>query len=155
MAWINKTNLPYLWGKIVGKIPNPNLLINGDFQVWQRGSSITTASGTAYTADRWSMWNGSGNTTVTSTDFNLQWTCGGNDNLIQIVEMPTRIVNKALTLTVSFNVPTGKSVSVHVAGATSATVGDSGFVANYVGIGTWERKTYYIVTGKQIGRAHV
>ena len=31
---------------------NPNLLINGDFQVWQRGDSITITS-SKYTADRW------------------------------------------------------------------------------------------------------
>jgi len=30
-----------------------NVLINGDFKVWQRGTSITVTSGTPYTADRW------------------------------------------------------------------------------------------------------
>jgi len=34
---------------------NPNLLINGDFQVWQRGTSFTTPV-EAYTADRWKAW---------------------------------------------------------------------------------------------------
>ena len=30
-----------------------NVLINGDFKVWQRGTSITVTSGVPYTADRW------------------------------------------------------------------------------------------------------
>ncbi|CAL9969909.1 hypothetical protein VPHD51_0022 [Vibrio phage D51] len=33
---------------------NPNLLINGDFSVWQRGTSFTNTSW-AYTADRWQV----------------------------------------------------------------------------------------------------
>lgn len=38
------------------QISNPNLLINGDFQVWQRGDGSKTVTGTGthqYTADRW------------------------------------------------------------------------------------------------------
>ncbi len=34
----------------IAAISNPNLLINGDFSVWQRGESF---SSTSYTADRW------------------------------------------------------------------------------------------------------
>ena len=35
-----------------GTFSNPNMLINGDFQVWQRGTSFTAGVG-SYTADRW------------------------------------------------------------------------------------------------------
>ena len=35
----------------VNQLSNPNLLINGDFQVWQRGTEFTNPRG--YTADRW------------------------------------------------------------------------------------------------------
>ena len=34
---------------------NPNLLINGDFQVWQRGASFTGIGMFQYTADRWRL----------------------------------------------------------------------------------------------------
>lgn len=38
----------------IAQLSNPNLLINGDFQVWQRGTSFTyTTSAMNYTADRW------------------------------------------------------------------------------------------------------
>ena len=35
------------------EIANPNLLINGDFQVWQRGESFTDTKSGQYFADRW------------------------------------------------------------------------------------------------------
>jgi hypothetical protein len=38
----------------VAQYARKNLLINGDFRVWQRGDPITTAASTDYFADRWS-----------------------------------------------------------------------------------------------------
>ena len=43
-----------------------NRLINGDMQVWQRGTSITTSG--AYTADRWTEVSGNSNQHIRSTD---------------------------------------------------------------------------------------
>ena len=42
-------------------ISNPNLLINGDFQIWQRGESFSNISN-KYTADRWMIKNAKSNT---------------------------------------------------------------------------------------------
>lgn len=39
--------------KQVSNLSNPNLLINGDFQVWQRGTFFTGVDNDIYTADRW------------------------------------------------------------------------------------------------------
>lgn len=49
--------LRYFYGKIlarIGNLSNPNLLINGDFQIWQRGTSFNIVKTIyQYTADRW------------------------------------------------------------------------------------------------------
>lgn len=44
-------------------ISNPNLLINGDFRVWQRGTSFSNFAN-KYTADRWYIANANGNTSL-------------------------------------------------------------------------------------------
>lgn len=43
--------------KIANNLSNPNLLINGDFQVWQRGEtvSISNDANRHYTCDRWAV----------------------------------------------------------------------------------------------------
>lgn len=38
--------------------PNENLLINGDFSVWQRGTDITSTAGSFFSADRWNTYSG-------------------------------------------------------------------------------------------------
>ena len=55
--------------KIVTNLSNPNLLVNGDFQVWQRGESFINTWDT-YTADRWKLMHVNAKTTTVekSTD---------------------------------------------------------------------------------------
>ena len=88
---------------------NPNLLINGDFQVWQKGESFNAAG---YTADRWR--NAQSNTAVTKIQHLQEGLCskfaikltktkdnGGNIYLHQALE-DYKTILKGKTLTVSF-----------------------------------------------------
>jgi hypothetical protein len=73
---ISDTNNPHgTTAEQVGAI-NPNLLINGDFQVWQRGTSFSSQDFMQYTADRWFIVSTDGNstTTVTKVDNGLKVT---------------------------------------------------------------------------------
>lgn len=51
-----------------------NKLINGDFQVWQRGTTFTDPTGlaTMYTADRWAAFRGAWTAGITVTKQNVQ-----------------------------------------------------------------------------------
>ncbi|MBC2478626.1 hypothetical protein HGI39_28980, partial [Clostridium beijerinckii] len=48
----------------IAQLSNPNLLINGDFQVWQRGTSFNS-SGVYYSTDRWRIDAGGGTNSIT------------------------------------------------------------------------------------------
>lgn len=55
-SWAKQENKPsYTYGEITGDAPfsNPDMLINSDFQVWQRGNSFDITERRMYTADRW------------------------------------------------------------------------------------------------------
>jgi hypothetical protein len=54
----NVGDLPIDYNALANKptISNPNLLINGDFQIWQRGESFSNIEN-KYTADRWMIKN--------------------------------------------------------------------------------------------------
>lgn len=51
--------------KTVNAVSNPNILINGDFQVWQRGASFANIEN-QYTADRWLIKNAKAKTATVS-----------------------------------------------------------------------------------------
>lgn len=91
-------------GKYINKnFSNSNLLINGDFQIWQRGTSFTTAG---YTADRWVV-SGSGITVkkenntlklvTTTTDANLTQHIESNLQGIKLSASVIYLKNNKLT----------------------------------------------------------
>ena len=47
--------MSYLAGieRVAQNIGHENILINGGFEIWQRGTSFSTPADGAYTADRW------------------------------------------------------------------------------------------------------
>jgi len=79
-----RANTPQEQSDLIGANLN-NIIINGDFQIWQRGDTFTT--GNKFTADRWYLYgNGTTNETVTrQTDvpkysgnsYSLRITAGG------------------------------------------------------------------------------
>lgn len=92
-------------------IENPNLLINGDFRINQRGQSSYTnsTSNTTYTVDRWrmSLGNSGLNGTVVTPKANggVNLTCsnaygGGATPFIQVLENPQNLIGKTLTFSV-------------------------------------------------------
>ena len=77
---------------LVNSKPNANLLINGGFDIWQRGTSFT-GNGDRYTADRWGA-----NSTVDSVDrveaningidgYALEYSTSSNGSIIYPVEL--------------------------------------------------------------------
>lgn len=48
---------------------SPNYIINGAFDIWQRGTSFSATSTSLYTADRWVMSNNGGTSSVTRQTF--------------------------------------------------------------------------------------
>jgi hypothetical protein len=65
---------------------NPNLLINGDFQVWQRGTTITGIGMFKYTADRWRLNTSaaSGTVTVSKVDDGMRVFIGDAPTLVLV-----------------------------------------------------------------------
>lgn len=57
-----RQNAPSIQAVIDNMTPPQNLLVNGDFQIWQRGSTFTLSHDerTEYVADMWFVWNGQG-----------------------------------------------------------------------------------------------
>lgn len=90
---------------ITKKIYNPNLLINGDFQVWQRGTEITQSANTnKYTADGWILGfvnDGKTHTVKKDTDGSMYIDPnGGYTKLRQVIEIPDSLRGKTVFLQV-------------------------------------------------------
>lgn len=85
----------------VSQLSNPNLLINGDFQVWQRGESFENVSPNVYTADRWKNTKlNTQNLSVEKDDNGMKLTTTDSRTVItQYIER--RLLNENYTLSLS------------------------------------------------------
>lgn len=109
------------------QIGNPNLLIDGDFQVWQRGNEFNITSNRMYTADRWIAYmnasDGYTSYTITNSSrrMKISSTSGECKFLIfQHVELNNSIIRKFLGKKLTLSV---KIISSNVQEiSTSATI---------------------------------
>lgn len=75
------------------QLSNPNLLINGDFKVWQRGEELTVGTG-KYCADRWKIYCPTGTVQFKKVDNGLKIVSVSNNstlNILQVIEHDERL----------------------------------------------------------------
>jgi hypothetical protein len=102
----------------------PNLLINGDFQVWQRGASFTGAGGLLqYTADRWHEWSAGGYTEVSKDVDGVKWVTGGNNSLKQILEKTAQTQNRVMTFSIKVKGTAGSVIYLAIEDINTPTSG--------------------------------
>ena len=86
----------------ISQLSNPNLLINGDFQVWQRGTSFNLSKNDVkYTSDRWKIWCNNDTPITISRENGLKFD-GANSNLYYHFEDSdfSKINNKIVTMSI-------------------------------------------------------
>lgn len=121
-----------------GEDYRPNILINGDFQVWQRGTSFTLPSNGKYSADRWGIWNyvdtnikvyKSGRV-LRVEEYNAVGGVGAYTPMYQNIEGYAEYAGKTLTLSCNLTLDTGVTASVSfydgVTGYTTGAISTSG-----------------------------
>lgn len=99
--------------QIVTQLSNPNLLINPDFRIWQRGErfEINTPS-REYNSDRWRCFNQANTTTIIEkTNNGLKHSSQGEgvSSLEHSFEIPNSIKGKKVTL--SYEIKANKEIS--------------------------------------------
>lgn len=99
----------------IAQLSNPNLLINGDFQVWQRGTSFNqTATGSLYCADRWQFvkTGNAANFLVNKVAGGVKVTNTSSDGvatyMVQTIEVPEYLQGKKVTLSYEGDLLTSK-----------------------------------------------
>jgi hypothetical protein len=159
---------------VMSSLRRKNAIINGDFPVWQRGTSFAGISSGTYAADRW-VYNGSGafqHTLSRSTDvptaaqagrlfnFSLLADCSVADAAVaatdvlaieQRVEGYNWLPLAQRPVTLSFWVKATKTGTYCVALTNSA--GDRSYVAEYTvnATNSWEQKTITITASPSAG----
>jgi hypothetical protein len=103
-------------GAVAPFVAGKNAIINGAMDIWQRGTSFTTTSGVAYTADRWNSWAVSGGGSVTTT----RQTVSDTTNLpsIQYCTKFQRVAGNTSTSLLSFFYTAESADSYRFAGQT-------------------------------------
>ena len=141
----------------VSTLSNPNLLINGEFAVWQRGESFTiprTGYGTGkYTADRWRVWANAdstgGNITVTKADDGMHIEADGAGFATYRFEEAEvkKLSGKTVTLSQSVDGVVSSAVrSFPTTGILNVTLPASGTI-NWIKLELGEEATPYVPKG--------
>ena len=170
--------LPAINGSsLTGISAQKNLIINGDFNIWQRGTSFAAAADATYTADRWKYQKSGAmvHTVSRSTDVPTQAESGHLSNysllatvttadgsigagdyctLTQRMEGYNSFPIHDKTITISFWV---KATGTNVTGVYCCTLASSGHNQNYPteytinSANTWEKKTVTLTIDTSAG----
>lgn len=176
------TDMDFTWttassgsGYAAGK----NVFINGDFKIWQRGTTFTFTSSDAYTADRFLVSAGSGGTVTVSqqtftpgtapvagyegsTYLQAAYSVSGTGCLIyQKIEDVRAFADQTVTVSFWARITSGTKASCYIDAVQNFGSGGSGAVVNsstsptFTLTTTWTRFTQVIpiasIAGKTIG----
>lgn len=160
-------------------LPNRNRIINGLFDIWQRGTSFAAIVTGTYTADRWVYTQtGAGGTRSVSQQANALGTLIGGMQAKQFLRMDITVLGSATAQTIGQRIEdvrtcAGETVSIScmvkgtltgavtlnvlqnfgTGGSPSATVTTA--VGTYTPTASWVRKTFTVavpsITGKTLG----
>lgn len=148
---VTKAEAAKTWA--TGTFSNPNMLINGDFQVWQRGTSFTIAEA-GYTADRWRCSLPAGTIVEKSTDVPEGSLSGqsvkitllesSSGSLRQYFEIPRAQLNgKTFTLSCWIKGPAGASASIDIADLSTGAVALDGTWQKFIKTATLSSTSTY------------
>jgi hypothetical protein len=138
-----------LGGAVAPYVAGKNYVINGGFDIWQRGTTFTNPANNAYTADRWNNGNSASGTYTISqqstgvpvgSQYYMRTTYGAASsycNRAQIVETANTelLQGKTVTFTVKLRKNASLTTDFVVGIYKSATV-DAGIAATWSGIST-------------------
>ncbi|BCK01708.1 pyocin knob domain-containing protein [Anaerocolumna chitinilytica] len=98
----------------------PNILINGDFQVWQRGTTFALPTNGSYSSDRWGIWNYvdsnvkvlKGYKSLRVEEYNAVGGANAYTPIYQNVEDYAEYAGKTLTLSCNISLDAGVSAEI-------------------------------------------
>ena len=130
-------------------VSNPNLLVNGDFRIWQNGTTCTPDTSKSYTADQWLAWTTTDFTATRFTNsrgqYGMSILSGGNLNIGQYVEGVKFIQNQKVTLSFRASSDVDISLNAHIVDGNKSS-GLSLSDIGYFNIGSTEKAYKYTFT---------